>query len=312
MRIAIYYDVLAETGYRNDGNPLYVWASLKRRQEKGLLEVDHLAPKEDMKLFGEYSLNLSVDWGEDALESIIPYKMIEIPKPNLIWNSDTHLGFDYRLEKSRKFDHVFCAQKQAVIDFKANGVDAEWLPHAFEPNAYHDLENLDETGKPTPFTYANKDFDVCFVGNVNSPNRIDFLDSMFKEFPNFFFGQRRFQDAAKIYAKSKICLNIAMKEDLNMRCFEVMGAGGFLLTDWVPHIDELFEDGKHLVLYRSIEEAIDKAKYYLAHDSEREKIAQAGHELVMQKHTIDHRVDRMLEKAALKQEVKGELIHASI
>lgn len=293
MRVAIYYDCFPETGYRNDGNPLYTFASLKRMQDKGILEVDHLAPKEDMKLFGTYDLNLDVDWGEDGLTSIIPYKMIDAPKPNIFWCSDSHPGFDYRFEKSKKFDKVFCAQKQAVIDFRERGVDAEWLPHAVEPRAYQDIS----TGTPVPFSYASKDHDIAFVGHVNSPNRIDFLDRMFAEFPNFFFGQRRFQDAARIYAKSKININIAMKEDLNMRCFEVMGAGGFLLTDYVPYIEELFEDGKHLVLYRSVEEAIDKAKYYLSHDSEREKIAQAGLEEVMRAHTIDHRVLRMLEAA---------------
>lgn len=292
MRVAIYYDILPETGYRNDGNPLYVYAALKRRQEQGLLEVDHLAPREDIHLFGQYDLNIDVDWGEDGLSSIIPYKLADVPKPNVYWASDTHLGFDYRFEKAKKFDRVFCAQKQAAIDFKRMGIEAEWMPHAFEPNAYHDIS----TGAPTPFSYASKDHDVCFVGHVNSENRIDFLDRMFREFPNFFFGQRRFQDAARIYAKSKICLNVSMKEDLNMRCFEVMGAGGFLLTDYVPYIEELFEDGKHLVLYRSVDEAVDKAKYYLSHDSEREKIAQAGYEEVMAKHTIDKRVDEILKK----------------
>ncbi len=296
MRCAIYYDTFPETGYRNDGNPLYVWAALKRRQEKGLLEVDHLAPKEDMRLFGQYDANFWVDWGEDGLTSIIPYRLMECPKPSIYWASDTHLGFDYRLETAKKMDHVFCAQKQAVIDFEKAGVNAEWLPHAFEPQAYHDIENIDEFGFPRPFSYASKDFDIGFVGHVNSENRVEFLHRMFSEFPNFFFGQRRFQDAARVYAKSKIVINVAMKEDLNMRCFEAMGAGAFLLTDYVPYMEEIFEDGKHLVLYRSTEEAIDKAKYYLAHDSEREKIAQAGFAEVMAKHTIDHRLDQMLSK----------------
>jgi len=92
MRIAIYYDLFPETGYRNDGNPLYTWASLKRMQDKGMLEVDHLAPKEDKSLFGKYDLNLDVDWGEDGLASIIPYKLIDVPRPNIYWASDTHLG----------------------------------------------------------------------------------------------------------------------------------------------------------------------------------------------------------------------------
>ena len=308
MRMAIYFDILAETNYRNDGNPLYVWAALKRRQDKGLLEVDHLAPKEDVYLFGNYDLNLSIDWGEDALASIIPYRMIDIPKPNIIWNSDTHIsedGFNFRLEKSKKFDHVFCAQKQAVLDFNEKGVKAEWLPHAFEPQAYHDLENLDEKGNPKPFEYASKDYDISFVGHVNSDNRVDFLDRMFKEFPNFFFGQRKFQDAAKIYAKSKICLNVSMKEDLNMRVFEVMGAGGFLLTDHVPYIEDLFQDGKHCAIYHSYDEAVDKAKYYLAHEEERERIARTGFEEVCKNHTIDKRVDRILEAAS---KIKTELV----
>ena len=300
MRVAIYYDVFAETGFRNDGNPLYVYAALKRMQEKGLLEVDHLAPKNDVNLFGKYDLNLWVDWGEDALASIIPYRLIECPKPNIYWASDTHINngkegdsYPYRMNTAKKFDKVFAAQKRAVEEFRRDGVEAEWLPHAFEPWAYHDIS----TGIPVPFNYASKEYDVSFVGHVNSQNRIEFLDRMFREFPNFFFGQRQFQYAARIYAKSKICLNMSMEDDLIMRVFEVMGAGGFLLTNWVPTIEEVFEDGKHLVLYRSLDEAVDKAKYYLTHDSQREKIAQAGFEEVMRHHTIDHRIKRILEAA---------------
>lgn len=282
MRVAILYDMFPETNWRNDGNPVYVWAALKRRQEKGLLEVDHLSPQENIKLFGEYSAYIDVDWGEDGLTSIIPYKVVETPRPSIVWNSDTHLGFDYRLEKSRKADFVFCAQRQAVIDFRANGVNAEWLPHAVEPLAY------------PRYDYASKDYDVGFVGHVNSDNRIEFLHRMFKAFPNFFFGQRQFEEAAQKFCKSKIVLNISMKEDLNMRVFEAMGSGSFLLTDSVPYIEELFEDRKHLVLYHSLDEAVDLARYYLAHDSEREKIAQAGYEEVMANHTFDKRIDRIL------------------
>jgi len=280
MRCAIYYDNV--TG-RNDGNPLYVWNALKRMQEKGLLEVDHLAPMKNAEMFGQYDANFWVDWGEDGLGSMIPYPMIDCPKPNIYWASDTHLGYQYRLEMARKFDHAFVAQKRAVEDFAKDGVKAEWLMHAFEPQAYPRME------------FASKKYDVCFVGHINSQNRIDALDRLFKEFPNFFYGQRLFEDAAEKFCQSKIVFNISMLDDLNMRTFEAMGTGSFLLTNWIPTIEEVFEDGKHLVLYRSHDEMVDKAKYYLAHDTEREKIAAAGYEEVMAKHTIQHRVDRMLE-----------------
>lgn len=280
MRIAIYYDNV--TG-RNDGNPLYVWNALKKMQEQGKLEVDHLAPMANVNMFGTYDANIWVDWGEDGLGGFIPYPMIDCPKPNIYWASDTHLGFDYRLNMAKKFDHVFVAQKRAVEEFAAQGVKAEWLPHAFEPQAYPKME------------LASKKYDVCFVGHINSENRIDALDRLFKEIPNFFYGQRLFEQAAEKFCESKIVFNISMLDDLNMRTFEAMGTGSFLLTNWIPTIEEVFEDGKHLVLYRSLDEMVDKAKWYLAHDTEREKIAAAGYEEVMAKHTIQHRVNRMLE-----------------
>ena len=299
LRLANYYSIV--TG-RNDGNPLYVTASLKRMQAKGLLEVDHLSPKENVNLFGKYDCSIWVDWGEDGLKGLIPYELIIPPHPSIYWASDTHINngqdgdsYPYRLEMAKKFSKVFVAQKRAQEEFKRDGVDAEWLPHAFEPEAYHDLTQRDEQGRPTPFKFASKKYDICFVGHVNSENRVDFLDRMFKEFKNYYYGQRTFQHAAEKYCQSRIVLNISMTDDLNMRVFEAMGSGSFLLTNWIPTIEEFFEDGKHLALYRSVDEAVDKAKYYLSHDSERERIAQAGFEEVMKNHTIDNRVGRILE-----------------
>lgn len=292
-RYAIYYE--SRLG-RNDGNPLYVWNDLKKRQANGELEIDFLAPTGDLRPFGHYDYNIWVDWGEDGLKGILPYEPIECPKPMVYWASDTHLGYDYRLAMAKKADVVFCAQQRAVEDFKRDGISRPiWLPHAVEPEAYPKQN------------YASKKFDVCFVGHVNSGNRLDALDRLFREFPNFFYGQRRFEDAAEIYGKSKLVFNISMLDDLNMRTFEAMATGSCLLTNWIPTIEEFFEDGKHLVLYKSEEEMVDKTRYYLAHDDVREKIAAAGYEEVMAKHTMKHRVDKILEMIQTK-----EVAHASI
>ena len=326
LRIATTYE--SRLG-RNDGNPLYVQACLKRMQyyvgihgglgpnhdldswfadgmpdaradesaknlwekTKELLEVDHIYPTGDLSPFGKYDLNIHTDWGEDALVGILPYKVIDTPRPMAYWASDTHISnglagdsYPYRLSMAKKADYAFCAQKRAVEEMKKDGVNAIWLPHAVEPQAY------------PKFDILTKKYDVCFVGHVNTRNREDALDRLFSEFPNFYYGQALFNEAARKFAESKICFNIAMTDDLNMRNFEVMATGSFLLTSWIPTIEELFEDGKHLVLYRSMDEMVDKAKYYLKHDDEREKIAQAGYEEVMKKHTIQHRVDVILNE----------------
>lgn len=313
---------------RNDGNPLYVQSCLKRMQfygeivqgrpgnkdllpwlgtkdlkkwnddpraeasmrkffeeHKEAFEIDHIYPTGDISMFGSYDLTIDTDWGEDGLTGFLPYKPIDTPRPTAVWNSDTHLGYDYRLAKSKRSDFVFCAQKQAVIDMKRDGIENPiWLPHAFEPLAYPKSENF------------TKHFDVCFIGHVNSRNREDALNRLFSEFPNFDYGQALFEDAAARFGNSKIVFNIAMKDDINMRCFEVLGTGSFLLTDRISYIEELFEDKKHLVLYDGLDDMVEKAKYYLAHDDERNAIAQAGYEHVIKNHTIQNRVDVILSE----------------
>lgn len=323
LRIANYFE--SRLG-RNDGNPLYVQACLKRmqyhldiaagrqpnndllpwfgtsdgksyqkdpraeasakeffKQHGDSFEIDHIYPTGDLSIFGTYDLNVHVDWGEDGLTGLLPYKPLETPKPMAYWASDTHLGYDYRLSMAKKADFAFCAQKEGVERMKQDGVaNPIWLPHAVEPLAYP---------KQDKFT---KNFDVCFIGHVNSVNRENALERLFREFPNFDYGQALFEKCAERIGNSKIGFNIAMKDDVNMRCFETMATGTMLLTDRISHIEELFEDKKHLVLYDGLDDMVEKAKYYLAHDDEREKIAQAGYEEVMANHTIQKRVDRIL------------------
>jgi hypothetical protein len=335
LRIANYYE--SRLG-RNDGNPLYVQGCLKRMQYYGSIlrklpidgsllgwfstknldsraekaakdlfearseavEVDHIYPVGDISPFGTYDLNIHVDWGEDGLKGVLPYEPFETPKPFAYWASDTHItttttdSYDYRLSVARKADFAFVAQKDAVERMKKDGVaNPIWLPHAVEPLAY------------PKFDLLTKKYDVSFVGHVNSKNRIDALDRLFSEFPNFYFGQQLFENAARKFAETKVCFNIAMTNDVNMRNFEIMATGSFLLTSYLPDFEDLgLIDGEHLVLYRNLDEMVDKVRYYLAHDDEREKIAQAGYEQVIAKHTIQHRVSAILEQYLKSRQTK--------
>ena len=327
MRIAVWY----ESGLgRNDGNPLYVLSFLKRVQhfcdvfekrnqneklvhyfpngvlqdplaesvaktffEKGeRLEAEHLRPNgKHIESYGKFDYHIWIDWGEDGLKGILPYDPI-FPEdaPLIYWASDTHLGYDYRLNVARRSQLVFCAQKDAVERMKQDaGVEAEWLPHAFEPLAY------------PRFNFASKKYDVCFVGHVNNGIRLDYLDRLFREFPNFFWGQRRFEQASEIYNRTKVVFNKAMIDDLNMRVFEVLGSGSFLLTDRISTIEELFTDGKHLVCYDNFDDMVNKCRYYIENEKERLEIAEQGYLHAKNNHTIAHRVIKMLQGIEKKE-----------
>ena len=79
-----------------------------------------------------------------------------------------------------------------------------------------------------------------------------------------------------------------------MRTFEALATGSFLLTEWVPTLEELFENKKHLVWYKTMDEAVELAKYYLENEIEREMIATAGMQEVLANHTYEKRFEKIL------------------
>jgi spore maturation protein CgeB len=104
------------------------------------------------------------------------------------------------------------------------------------------------------------------------------------------FGNEMYQ----LLAKSKICFNIhgevADKCAGNIRLFEATGVGSCLVTDWKDNINELFEPGKEIVTYKTIEECVEKVRWLIDNPEEREKIAKAGQERTLKFHTIKMRV----------------------
>ena len=115
-------------------------------------------------------------------------------------------------------------------------------------------------------------------------------------------GVRRFpeipiEEARKIFFSSKINLNITLRSiasGVPARVFEVMSVGGFVLSNWQEEIPELFEEGKEIVTYKSPEELVDKADYYLRHDNERLRIAVNGYQKVKEHYTWEHRLEKII------------------
>ena len=289
MRIASYYPDVGLVG-RNDGGPLYHTYNL--RKIFGNENVVHVFQGD--RVDGKFDLHYWVDHGEDAFG----WTDFVCPKPNVYITSDTHLGYEYRLKKAREFDWVFCNQRKAAEDFVRAGIPTDkcfWLPHAFDPLAYS--PGVFNTGKNAWDTEAVplKRYDVCFIGNLNDVNRVNHLDRLFKEFPNFYWGTERFHEAAAIFNQSKIVFNVSSRKELNMRHFEALGTGSFLLTDNIPVEENVFKEGEHFIGYDNMDDMIDKAKYYLAHDEERERIATQGYVEAVMNHTYMHRVLAVLD-----------------
>lgn len=104
----------------------------------------------------------------------------------------------------------------------------------------------------------------------------------------------------KVFRSSKINLNITLRSitsGIPLRALDIMGAGGFLMSNYQPELAEYFIDGQDIVLFDSPEDMRWKINYYLQHDEERQQIAQNGFEKVKKEFSYDIQLKKMLQLA---------------
>lgn len=103
-----------------------------------------------------------------------------------------------------------------------------------------------------------------------------------------------------IFHNSKINLNITSKSirsGLPLRIFDILGCGGFCLTNYQEELPDFFRIGEDLVCYTSENDLLEKVDYYLSHDKERAEIAACGQETVKNYHNYPERLLKMLSLA---------------
>ena len=105
----------------------------------------------------------------------------------------------------------------------------------------------------------------------------------------------------KAYYLSKINMNLTLHtitQGLPLRIFDIMGVGGFVLSNYQPAIDDLFEIGKEIEVYHDLDEMEDKVRFYLSHDSSRQLIAINGYKAVKENYDNTVLIRKMLEIAS--------------
>jgi len=94
-----------------------------------------------------------------------------------------------------------------------------------------------------------------------------------------------------ILERSEICLNIHRRitDGVNMRTFEIAARGGFQLALFSEDLIKLFVPDEEIVCFRTLDEAYERAAFYLQHPDERMRIAQAAQQRYLQDHTFESR-----------------------
>jgi predicted O-linked N-acetylglucosamine transferase (SPINDLY family) len=152
--------------------------------------------------------------------------------------------------------------------FEAGFKNVHWLPAL-------DFSYLPRDLKKSP---AHK---LTFVGQAGRfhPHRVRVLENLKKAGLPLEVLQSSPSGAADLYADSEITLNISLNGDLNLRVFEALSAGGFLLTDKLTAssgLERLFKPGEDLDVWSNTSELIEKIRYYQKHPAKIERIRKAG------------------------------------
>ena len=79
------------------------------------------------------------------------------------------------------------------------------------------------------------------------------------------------------------------------RTFLTLAARGFHLTHYVPGLEALFENHRHLVWFKDDRECEALCRYYLSRPDARARIARAGHRRVVTRWSLTMQAQRLLE-----------------
>ena len=102
----------------------------------------------------------------------------------------------------------------------------------------------------------------------------------------------------KVFHASKINLNFTIpniKSGIPLRVWDVLGSGGFLLTNYQAEIPYYFKEGTDLVCFDGIDDLREKVGYYLTHEEERREIAYNGYQKVKREHNYIERIQTILD-----------------
>lgn len=250
----------------------------------------------------------------DYLRKLGIYKVLRI-------NDGPMVAYERDFAYLHAFDHVLyhspAYSRDMTIDEKLRYCGAKridfWPLGSFDALCDRSMTEEDIKSK-------GRDIDVAFVGAL-APNKMPMIAAVKKAFGsrmklhgltnlkrNAYFNLKfgfpgwvkplPFEQYVPLYQRTKIGINVHNRGDYTVggyRLFDLPANGVMQISDGGPYLESFFEVGKEIESYRNADELIDKIKYYLEHDAEREQIALNGYRRVDR----DYRMAHLLQKAGM-------------
>ena len=129
---------------------------------------------------------------------------------------------------------------------------------------------------------ANRDLTISCLGSsgVAHTYRSQVINLLESKKYDRIVGTRDSFSSAEIYSKSLINLNVALNGDFNLRNFEIISTGGFLLTDILSvesGQNKVFTPGTNMEVYSNLFDLQNKIDYFFSHPNQALEIAKNGY-----------------------------------
>jgi spore maturation protein CgeB len=245
------------------------------------------------------------------LPEVVAKKALKLDIPVIQWDCDSSWRFgSWILPRKDRVSHFVTTHSATIPWYEQNGmkvIKSQWAG--------------------SPLYKPNRDlykYDVSFVGQKHGrmPDgrflRSEIINAMMTAglnvdlFGNYWDGYDKwhgyitdFQAIIDVFNETRINLNLSnpwhhgTMPQIKGRHFEIPQCQAFQLATPADDLQSYFVEDKEIVIARSIQELVDKARYYLEHHQEREAIAKAGHDRMLKEHQWSHRFEHIFKEVGL-------------
>jgi len=305
--------------------------------ESLLEEVQRVHQRRPIDLFFSYFYSSHVE--PDAIREISRMGI-----PTLNWYCNASYQFHLIEELAPAYDFCMVPEKFRLEDYRRVGANPIYCQEAANPNVYkpYDVpQQYDVTfvgqkygTRPEYLWQLYKDgIDVRAWGTrwcerVKRPrtrNAVRLAKSLLSGRPyrpvvafpiNRCGPPLSDEQLIKMYSRSRVSLGFtavaevpadgspAIKQ-VRLRDFEATMSGAFYMVEHFQELAEFFEPDKEIVFFHDAGDLIEKAKFYLRHDAERNRIRQAGLRRALAEHTWHQRFEMVFDGMQLPHRRAG-------
>jgi len=224
----------------------------------------------------------------DAILSIENYdtgwmpSLADIKKTKLFWSIDSHCA----LRQHQHFCHhakidILLNSTPHYNQFYSNLVKKRvWFPNAVDLRWFSPLE-------------CEKKHDVGFCGSLIH-DRKQWLNTIHQQLPvrvgTGILGRAMIEEVNSY----RVSLNKSIDIDIPYRVFEMTACRLPLVTNYVPNLERLYELGKEIEVYQTVEELIATTTRLLENEEERHALAQAGYARTLRDHNYEIRARQLV------------------